>query len=33
LINRVEAIAKGCGSVTLQISNSEAERNLFWAGR
>src|SRR6202012_2021534 len=33
LINRVEAIAKGCGSVTLQISNSETERNLFWAGR
>src|SRR5579859_5080070 len=33
LIKRVEAIAKGCGSVTLQISNSETERNLFWAGR
>src|ERR1700749_1023885 len=33
LINRVEAIAKGCGSVTLQISTSETERNLFWAGR
>src|SRR5436305_9170616 len=33
LIKRVEAIAQGCGSVTLQISNSEAERNLFWAGR
>src|ERR1700746_980959 len=31
LINRVETIAKGCGSVTLQISNSETERNLFWA--
>src|SRR5512132_4502199 len=30
LISRVEAIAKGCGSVTLQISTSEAERNLFW---
>ena len=33
LITRVETIARGCGSVTLQISNSEAERNLFWAGR
>ena len=33
LINRVEAIAKGCGQVTLQISTSETERNLFWAGR
>src|SRR5262249_59505772 len=33
LINRVEAIAKGCGSVTLQISSNETERNLFWAGR
>src|SRR5262249_16956882 len=33
LIKRVESIAKGCGQVTLQISNSEAERNLFWAGR
>ena len=33
LIARVEAIAQGCGSVTLQISTSEAERNLFWAGR
>src|SRR5258708_16398495 len=33
LITRVEAIAKGCGSVTLQISTSEMERNLFWAGR
>src|SRR5437868_991797 len=33
LIDRVETIAKGCGQVTLQISNSEAERNLFWAGR
>jgi glycolate oxidase len=26
-------IEVGCGSVTLQISTSEAERNLFWAGR
>src|SRR3954468_5512199 len=33
LIRRVEAIAKGCGSTTVQISSSEAERNLFWAGR
>jgi glycolate oxidase len=33
LITRVEAIAKGCGSVTLQISTNETERNLFWAGR
>ena len=33
LIKRVEAIALGCGSTTLQISTSEAERNLFWAGR
>src|ERR1700674_2430532 len=33
LIGRVEAIAKACGSTTLQISNSELERNLFWAGR
>ena len=33
LIKRVEAIAQGCGSTTCQISTSEAERNLFWAGR
>src|SRR5215469_3836218 len=33
LITRVEAIANGCGSTTCQISTSEAERNLFWAGR
>jgi len=33
LIKRVEAIANGCGSTTCRISNSEAERNLFWAGR
>src|SRR6202522_3885874 len=33
LIKRVEAIAQGCGSTTCQISNSEMERNLFWAGR
>ena len=33
LITRVEAIATGCGSTTCQISTSEAQRNLFWAGR
>src|SRR5262249_59491839 len=33
LIKRVETIAQGCGSTTCQISSSEAERNLFWAGR
>src|SRR6201991_938379 len=33
LIKRVEKIAQGCGSTTCQISTSEAERNLFWAGR
>ena len=33
LIKRVESIALRCGSVTCQISSSEAERNLFWAGR
>ncbi|MDR3465700.1 MAG: FAD-linked oxidase C-terminal domain-containing protein [Xanthobacteraceae bacterium] len=33
LIDRVEAIAKGCGQATLQISTSEPERLLFWAGR
>src|SRR5258708_27940492 len=33
LIKRVEAIAQGCGSTTCQISTSEMERNLFWAGR
>src|SRR3984893_18729649 len=33
LISRVEAIARHCGSTTCQISNSEMERNLFWAGR
>src|SRR5215469_14644728 len=33
LIKRVETIAKRCGQVTLQISNNETERNLFWAGR
>jgi glycolate oxidase len=33
LISRVEAIAQGCGSTSCRISNSEVERNLFWAGR
>src|SRR5579883_2949426 len=33
LINRVESIANGCGSTSCRISTSEAERNLFWAGR
>src|SRR5260221_3878157 len=33
LIRRVEAIAQSCGSTDCQISNSEGERNLFWAGR
>src|SRR5215472_2302565 len=33
LIKRVEAIAQSCGSTFCQISNSEVERNLFWAGR
>ena len=32
LIDRVE-IALGCGSTSCQISNSEQERLLFWAGR
>ena len=33
LIRRVETIALSCGSTTCQISTSEAERLLFWAGR
>lgn len=33
LILRVEAIAKECGATTLQLSNSEQERLLFWSGR
>ncbi len=33
LIARVDEIAKGCGAVTSQVSNSEAERETFWAGR
>ena len=33
LIDRVSAIAKECGAVTLRASNSEEERLKFWAGR
>ncbi len=33
LIERVEAIARDCGSTTCRVSQSEAERLLFWAGR
>jgi glycolate oxidase len=33
LIDRVEKIALGCGSTSCQISSSEQERLLFWAGR
>jgi glycolate oxidase len=33
LIGRVEAIARDCGSTTCQVSTSEQERLLFWAGR
>ncbi|MDE1904472.1 MAG: FAD-binding protein [Alphaproteobacteria bacterium] len=33
LIDRVEAIAKRCGSVSVRVSNSDEERLAFWAGR
>ncbi len=33
LIQRVEQIAKQCGSVSVRVSNNEEERMLFWAGR
>ncbi len=33
LIERVRAIGEEAGSVSLRISNSEAERESFWAGR
>ncbi|MGQ0677417.1 MAG: FAD-linked oxidase C-terminal domain-containing protein [Rhodospirillales bacterium] len=33
LVARVEAIAKQCGAVYLRVSNSEHEREAFWAGR
>ena len=33
LIERVEAIARGNAAVSCRVSTSEAERQLFWAGR
>jgi len=33
LIERVEAIAKKCRAVSCQVSTSEEQRLLFWAGR
>jgi glycolate oxidase len=33
LIERVSAIAKDCGAVTIRASANEAERLKFWAGR
>ncbi len=33
LAGRVEAIAKDNGAVSVRISNSEEERQMFWAGR
>ena len=33
LIERVEQIAKECKAVSVKVSNSDDERNLFWAGR
>jgi glycolate oxidase len=33
LLERVQAIANDCRAVTCRLSNSEAERLLFWAGR
>jgi glycolate oxidase len=33
LLSKVEAIAKKNGSVTLNVSTSEEERLMFWAGR
>jgi glycolate oxidase len=33
LLERVSAIAHGCGAATLRVSNSEQERLTFWAGR
>src|SRR5579864_2009517 len=33
LIDRVENIAKRCGSVSVRVSNSDEERLSFWAGR
>ena len=33
LIDRVEEIARGLGADYMRISESEKERELFWAGR
>ncbi|HWK00585.1 MAG TPA: FAD-linked oxidase C-terminal domain-containing protein [Xanthobacteraceae bacterium] len=33
LLDKVSEIAKGTGATTLRVSNSEAERLAFWAGR
>jgi len=33
LLERVETIARQCRALTCRVSNSEAERLLFWAGR
>jgi glycolate dehydrogenase FAD-linked subunit len=33
LLERVEAIARACGSTECRVSQSEDERLLFWAGR
>jgi glycolate oxidase len=33
LIERVGEIASGCGASSVRISESEEERNAFWAGR
>ena len=33
LIERVQEIAKNCGADYFKVSNSEAEREKFWAGR
>ncbi|MDH5557884.1 MAG: FAD-binding protein [Alphaproteobacteria bacterium] len=33
LIERVSAIASECGASTIRVSESDAERQVFWAGR
>lgn len=33
LIERVRGLAESCGAVSLRVSQSEAEREAFWAGR
>ncbi|MFP6729828.1 MAG: FAD-linked oxidase C-terminal domain-containing protein [Alphaproteobacteria bacterium] len=33
LVGRVHTIAKGCGATTLRASETEEQRELFWAGR